>query len=446
MLAAFGVIAGCARGNSTATGPAGPSTAGPGKSGAESTSSAAENALSDVGEQTEPAVRPPSADEAVKDALDGLRRNSPRAVWDFLPPSYQSDVNKLVHEFADAADEQFWSRSFRLAERAAAVLKKKKPLIVSAREAQTGSQEIAAAAGKNLDALTALLEAAARSDLADPQRLKARDVGELLESTGTELMDLLQTVSLPGADGNASASFAAGLADVTVELMRSDETTAVVRLSQPRDQSPDSENKSSEIEFVRVEGKWIPRNLADGWKTGIDAARGQLQAFAASSAAGEEGEAARLITTLERDIELLEQADKPDECLAQLVTTFEHVRQVAAGDEAVAGSDEGPVVPRTGPTPKLSDIEASVLVIVDAPLDEIDLERTTAALMAIVDSGDLAIVEPPVVGENETQIRVFPVDDAALYARRIDFAEVLALDATARTISIRLKQVQPARQ
>ena len=48
--------------------------------------------------------------------------------FDFLPPSYQADVDQLLHSFAEKMDADLWSRSFDLLAKVAKVLKSKKKL------------------------------------------------------------------------------------------------------------------------------------------------------------------------------------------------------------------------------------------------------------------------------------------------------------------------------
>src|SRR5947207_8913046 len=52
-----------------------------------------------------------SAAAAVLAVVDGLKENRLDAFWDFLPASYQKDLNDLVHRFAERMDPQLWAKS-----------------------------------------------------------------------------------------------------------------------------------------------------------------------------------------------------------------------------------------------------------------------------------------------------------------------------------------------
>ena len=71
-----------------------------------------------------------TADVAVSTVFKGLWKNKPQVLWEFLPPSYQQDVNNLVHEFADKMDAELWSRSSRFSRRAATLLSTRKRFIL----------------------------------------------------------------------------------------------------------------------------------------------------------------------------------------------------------------------------------------------------------------------------------------------------------------------------
>ena len=46
-----------------------------------------------------------SPDAAVMAVVNGIKANHPEAIWNFLPASYQADINQLVQQFApDVAD------------------------------------------------------------------------------------------------------------------------------------------------------------------------------------------------------------------------------------------------------------------------------------------------------------------------------------------------------
>jgi len=73
---------------------------------------------------------------------------------------------------------------------------------------------------------------------------------------------------------------------------------------------------------------------------------------------------------------------------------------------------------------------------VKAALNEADGHEVGAKLAPITDDLKLAVVFGPNFREGITEFTVTPVSDVAGFAKRIDFATVLAVDAAQRTVTV----------
>jgi len=219
----------------------------------------------------DPLAIPDSPDGTVRVVLDGLVRHHPEVVWRALPPSYQQDVTELARAFADTVDPVVFDRAVAVARKGAVVLQSKKDLIL-------GSDSVARSQidPESLDTLweasVHMLDAVLASEVADLQTLRDLDVDAWLAGTGSALMD---QASLLPAENEEMESFAQRVAEfehADVGLVSEDGDSAVVTIAAP-DETP------VELELVRVEGRWIPAELASQWPHAIAEADSRIRSL-----------------------------------------------------------------------------------------------------------------------------------------------------------------------
>ena len=162
------------------------------------------NGCSDRGPTTPPvpAERPPAviedtgpartADEAVRRVLNGLRERKARAVWDFLPPSYRGEVQQLVRDVAVRLDDRTWSRTVAVWQKARKVLPSKGAVLFGPPSEPASPPETENLGTPiNADGLKRLLDSVGESEFASLERLRAIDVGQFLEVTGSDVLRAL---------------------------------------------------------------------------------------------------------------------------------------------------------------------------------------------------------------------------------------------------------------
>jgi len=226
-----------------------------------------------------------SPDGTIRTVMTELEQGNVQVVWDALPPSYQSDVNDLVHTFADNMDAELWNAGTGLAKKAVRILKEKKQFILAhpaLAEAPVDADTISA----NWDVVVDLLDTIVNSEIADLEKLKTIDVGAFLSGTGKNIGDKLKAIAqalegqdfsltdFPGAE--VDAADLAKLKDAKISTLNVDGDTATVRIEKDGGEVED-------VQMVRVEGKWLPKEMVDEWATGIAEAK-----TAMTTAMGEE--------------------------------------------------------------------------------------------------------------------------------------------------------------
>jgi hypothetical protein len=224
-------------------------------------------------------AQPDSAEAAVRTILQQLQQGNVRSVWDALPASYQSDVNDLVHTFAENMDGQIWSGGVTIANKAVKLLKDKKEFILNHPQLAENPMDDATV-DRNWTAVVEILETLLASELADLEKMKSLDVGQFLSGTGNTMMQQMAAIAesvessgvglegIPGAAQVESLPLA-NLSKVQISVVRADADTAVLKMVGP-------EGEAEETEFVRYEGKWLPKEMVDGWAQGIADAKAQL--------------------------------------------------------------------------------------------------------------------------------------------------------------------------
>ncbi|MFN0055085.1 MAG: hypothetical protein ACKV0T_23170 [Planctomycetales bacterium] len=221
--------------------------------------------------KTAPTVREATplemADVAVRRVLAGLKENRPEVLWDALPASYQRDLNETLHEAVRRVPADVWQASqqaipkfVRLA-RAFLSDSSGGSLKLNGEDLQGDSQEVAVCL---VEGAFDVMDAWAGDDLPTQSQLAESRVGDLWRRIGPTILQVIRNAQDRLAS-NAEPRLFSALFELRVVLERESSGIAVVSF-QPQDAAVDP----VEIEFVSVEGKWIPRTLAAKWREAID--------------------------------------------------------------------------------------------------------------------------------------------------------------------------------
>ncbi len=220
---------------------------------------------------------PDTPDGTVRVVLDGLVQHHPEVVWNALPASYQQDVSDLSRDFADTVDPAVFDRAVAVARKGVVTLQSKKDLILSSQYLEQ-SQVDAATLDAAWEASVHMIDSLLASDLADLTTLREIDVEAFLSTTGTALMDSAAEIPAEGEEMVSFSDRVAAWERTEVELLSKDGDRAVVVLSAP-DEEP------IEMPMIRIEGRWIPTELADQWPAAVDRARTRIEMLRSDEAA-----------------------------------------------------------------------------------------------------------------------------------------------------------------
>jgi hypothetical protein len=211
---------------------------------------------------------PDSPDGTVKAVSAALADRHPEVLWQALPPTYQKDITEITHAFAAKVDPAVWEAAFGVGRRTAGLLRDKKNIILASSMLESaGKDREELAAG--WDSMVALLDSFFTSDISRVEALKTIDWQAYLATTGKSLMDLAAEKSKASGDDAFDREFTDKLRQTKVELVASEGDTSTVRVSAP-DEEPE------EMQLVRVEGRWVPADMAKDWDQKVAEAKTKL--------------------------------------------------------------------------------------------------------------------------------------------------------------------------
>ena len=121
----------------------------------------------------------------------------------------------------------------------------------------------------NWDAAVESMEIVLASDISSIATLKTMDVGDFLSNTAADLMKLSTKIQPLPMD----------LKSAGVELISTKGDNAVIKVTPPTDcTNPDGGDCGGpkEIKMTKVEGKWIPADMAADWANSIADAKAKI--------------------------------------------------------------------------------------------------------------------------------------------------------------------------
>jgi len=211
---------------------------------------------------------PDTPDGTVRAVSMALADRHPEVLWQALPPSYQKDITELTHTFAGRMDPAVWDAAFGLGRKTAGILRDKKALFLSSSMLKAvGDDRRRIESG--WDPAVTVLNSFFSSDVTRLETLKTIDWERYLSTTGRELMNQAAEVSKARGDDAFDREFAGKLRQTKVEILSRDGDQATLRMTAP-DEEPEV------VLLTRVEGRWVPSEMAADWDVKVAAAKEKL--------------------------------------------------------------------------------------------------------------------------------------------------------------------------
>jgi hypothetical protein len=223
-------------------------------------------------------VIPDSPDGTILAVAGSLNQHHPEILWQALPESYRQDIDEITKLFAEKMDPDLYNRSIALVRRAVQVIDDRKDVILASETfMSTGVDPEKIRQG--LGSAVALTDTLLGSQIATLDGLGTVQWEQFLATTGAQLLEAMAAIDVEDGDNPMDA-----LASVTVETVESSDDRATLRIT--------SEGHDPEdVEMAKVEGRWIPADMADEWSKAVTEAREDLEQITPETMAAQKTQA-----------------------------------------------------------------------------------------------------------------------------------------------------------
>ena len=216
-------------------------------------------------------VIPATPDGTIKAVATHLAEGHPEILWMALPPSYQKDLTEVTHLFGAKMDAELYAKVFNLARKIVTVLTAKKAIILDMSMLAALGEE-RAKVERNWDSALAICTTLFNSELANLEQVKTLDWQAFLAGSGAKLMTDVAAISKNDPADPYENDFRAKLTAVTVDKVAETAETATLRVTAPGEEP-------QELLLVKVEGRWVPAEMAAEWTANMTRAKERLNAL-----------------------------------------------------------------------------------------------------------------------------------------------------------------------
>lgn len=210
-----------------------------------------------------------TAEDTMRWLMDGMKNGQPVVAWKALPESYQSDVNALVQSFGNNMDAQTWGQVTGLLDTVHSVLDSKQEFIVNHPQvAAAGDPE---KAKKGVTHIAALLKSLLDS-VGNLDELKKFDGETFMNGPGAQIAKEMAALSEMAPNSSGAPVQLSAFGDVKIETIESTDSTAKLKFIS-------ANGNAEEQDFVKFEGKWLPKDMVDEWDQKMAEAREGIAAL-----------------------------------------------------------------------------------------------------------------------------------------------------------------------
>jgi|GEM_PF-3080032 len=192
-------------------------------------------------------------DKYVQEFIYSLGDGDVSKLWTSLPSKYQADAKAIIGDAAANIDPELYDKSFALATKATLVLKTKKDFLLKFPPIEQNVPDmIKVPVVEAWSSIVGGLEMVLNSEIKTHAGLKSADPGQFLAKTGNELVKI-------GKSSHPLVGMELDSAKKTkVSLVKVEGDTATLKFE--TDDKPPHDRV-----YKKVEGKWLPAAMVDGW-------------------------------------------------------------------------------------------------------------------------------------------------------------------------------------
>ncbi|MGJ8640411.1 MAG: hypothetical protein ACSHYA_13575 [Opitutaceae bacterium] len=280
---------------------------------------------------------PDAPDAAMKTIFTELADGNGGILWKAMPESYQGDVNKVVQLAGTKIDAEMYDQSFALIGRLGEVAGKQKDFLLNMSMLEGQGPELKQQVEQAVPALVQVFDLISKSDIATSAGLKSFEGQKFFDSTVSQIAKLsmelakFSDVEQPSLDD---------LRDAVFTVVEQTDTSATLNMKATGEEQTE--------ELVKVEGRWVPADLANDWTSSVAEAISELEAIKLEDIAAQKPQIMGVITMLDgvlTQIEAAETQEQFDQALQGAMMPIMGLMMMGGG---MGGS--APAMPMPGPS------------------------------------------------------------------------------------------------
>jgi hypothetical protein len=201
-----------------------------------------------------------------------MEKKNGTIIWDALPSGKQQDIEEVVALFAKKLDSRTFDTVRKIRNTLIEIAKKQQQFILNSAVIPIPPDQ-KSQIEQSYPAIVGMIDSYLSKDLFDAKRLQKGDLRGLIESWSTSVYASADELAKTLPDGHPVRAQLMDYSGVeyTVEAVGSDE--ANVRLTLP---APDGSTQEVVVELVQSDGRWLPRQMVEGWDAGLAQAKAAI--------------------------------------------------------------------------------------------------------------------------------------------------------------------------
>jgi hypothetical protein len=204
--------------------------------------------------------------------MSDVKQNRFITVWDAIPGQKQKDIEDLVGSFAKQLDSRTFEMVRKTRNTVFEIARKQQQFILnSAVLAYPPEQK--AILEKSYPAFVSQLESLLPKEFFDNKRLQKGDLRALLSEWSTGLVASTEEFAKTVPEGNPLRNQLMGGSDIPYSVENVSSGEAKLRMKLNTTPGPLQE---VEISLVRSDGRWLPKDMVNGWESTMGQAKGVI--------------------------------------------------------------------------------------------------------------------------------------------------------------------------
>jgi hypothetical protein len=223
-------------------------------------------------------------------------------LWHAMPTSYQTDINAIAQLAGSKVDPEIYDKSFGLFGRFAEVADKQKSFILNTKLGGELAAEQIAEIEAAWPSIIGFIQTIVTSSISSSAGLRAFDGQGFSEQTLPALFKYSNDLAAISKEENPFGS----LEFDRLKTIENADTAAVIEIT--------FTNGDVETEdFIKVENRWVPTEMATNWSTQIADTKKKLEAISSEEIAKNKPQLMGMITMLDGILTQLEKAETQEQ-------------------------------------------------------------------------------------------------------------------------------------